>query len=246
MQEDPYDDRIRRALKGQCAPVIDGSPAILWQCPRCQRTWLSHGNHPQLHLSQQDIQAWATRLQAHPEDLPRGTCRACLVQHVGGEFSVDEYAEQGTIYGYGFTWEAMQPAQHFIVGVYRFDGMITGEPFQPRSSIITDAGRARGVLSWLATCAGQSILYQPLPEFALAYFRERETPGSHAPGTEGWTWHGAWWQTHCPPLGGLATVSFAQAGPPAQPFRLTPALTTWKRIALHFLQVMVLEDEEEA
>jgi hypothetical protein len=148
---EPYQQEVQRVLKGQQAPLIDGERHILVRCRQCDRIWLMQGVHARLSLDRGEVLQWAERLGADIADLPGMTCRACAARYIGGEFMFDEYADPaGRVCGYGYSWEALAPPAHMLVGVFDLAWLQMVQPQEKLSNIVTDPSLARAVLSWLA------------------------------------------------------------------------------------------------
>lgn len=235
-----YQQQVQRILKGQQAPLIDGERHILAHCRLCDRIWLMQGSLAHLSLSQEEIARWATRLGANIDDLPAMTCRTCADLSIGGEFALDEYADQtGRICGYGYSWEALDPPAHMLVGVFLRSWLQTVRPQERYYNVVTDPPLARAVLSWLHSSTRRSLLYQPFPPEAIAGLSSTNPPCAHAPGTGEWVWRGAAWTGWCEPLGGGVRVTFAQAGNATDPFVLPAALAEWRGVALRARQYAI-------
>ena len=230
---EPYQQEVQRVLKGQQAPLIDGERHILVRCRQCNRIWLMQGVHARLSLDRGEVLQWAERLGADIADLPGMTCRACAARYIGGEFMFDEYADPGgRVCGYGYSWEALAPPAHMLVGVFDLAWLQMVQPQEKLSNIVIDPSLARAVLSWLASSTLRSgLVYQPFPPEAIAALTGTNPPGAHAPGTEGWVWRGASWQGLCDPLGGIVQVTFAWAGAATALSALPPALAAWRAVA---------------
>jgi hypothetical protein len=228
-----YQQQVGEILKGQQAPLIGGERHILARCGQCGRIWLMQGVKARLHLSQEEVLQWAERLGAKCDDLPGMTCRACAVRSIGGEFMFDEYAEpDGTIRGYGFSWEAMDPPAHMLVGVFHLAWLSAVQPQEKSFNIVTNPQLARAVLSWLSTSTLlQGAMGRPFPPEALAALAMTNPPGAHAPGTQGWVWCGATWDGLCGSLEGTVNVTFAWAGHPPAVCELASALSEWREVA---------------
>ncbi len=231
-----YLQRVRDLLGGQEAPLIDGRRHILAQCPRCDRTWLQRGTNPVLHLAPEEIRAWAERLHANPADLPRRVCRPCQIHRMGGEFTLDEYADPATgeIGGYGVSWERGLPEpQHFLAGIVNLDWTERRQTL-PAPSIVTNARLCTDVLHACLQLPPPRH-FQPYSADMLALLTQTNPPGAHAPGTPGWPWRGGLWTTPCSVLGGEGAISFVQALPLSAPFRLPEALALWQQVIRHAL-----------
>ncbi len=230
--EETYHERVRRVLNGQDGPLIDGQRTILCSCKVCDRYWLLQGQHAQLHLNDQEVQMWARRLHADISRLPPISCRSCLTRFVGGELSIDEYADaaQNRIWGYGYSWEALSPAQHLLVSVLNLQQMRRSQFDQPAYQVVTQPALARDVLIWLAHNTRQPVVYNPLSPADLEATARANTPGAAAPGTTDWVWRGARWEGSCPVLNGPVVVLLAQAGSPHARFTLTGALREWRAV----------------
>ena len=227
-----YQQRVSRVLKGQRAPLIEGERHILARCGQCDRAWLLQGVRARLSLQEDELLQWAARLGADSADLPTMTCRACAVRYAGGGFVLDEYVDgSGQIRGYGYSWEAMVPPAHMLMGVFHLAWLSALGPQEKYSTIVTEPARARGVLAWLDGSTRSSLLCQPLSQETVAELSRTTPPGAHAPGTEGWVWRGASWQAQCDPLGGIVQVTFAWAGSSSALFALSPALAQWRAVA---------------
>jgi len=230
---EPYQQQVQRILKGQQAPLIDGERHILVRCGQCGRTWLMQGVRARLSLDHGEILQWAERLGADIADLPGMTCRACAARYIGGEFMFDEYADPACrIRGYGYSWEAMAPPAHMLVGVFQMAWLEEVQPQEKYYNIVTKPPLARAVLSWLASSTlRDGLVYRPFSPEESAELTRTNPPGSHAPGTGGWVWRGASWQGRCAPLGGIVQVTFAWAGAPNALSALPPALAQWRAVA---------------
>lgn len=227
-----YERKVQHILKGQQAPLIEGERHILARCAQCNRIWLQRGTRAYLSLDQAEIAQWAVRLGADIDDLLAMTCRMCALQYLGGEFTLDEYADAaGLVCGYGYSWEALDPAAHMLVGVCRLDWLETTQPQEKHYNIITDPALARAVLSWLESDSRRLARYRLFPREAIAALTRTNPPGAHAPGTELWVWSGAAWQRWCEPLGGEVSVTFARAARADEPFVLSAALADWRGVA---------------
>ena len=228
-----YQQQVQRVLKGQQAPLIDGERHILVRCGQCDRIWLMQGGQARLSLDQEEVLRWAERLGADLADLLSMTCRPCADRYIGGEFAFDEYADPaGRIWGYGYSWEALEPPAHMMVGVYHLARLQIMQPQETLSNIVTNPALARAVLSWLDGSTRRSgVVYRPFPPVAIAELTRTNPPGAHAPGTVGWVWRGASWQGRCDPLGGPVQVTFAWAGEPTALSALSPALAEWRAVA---------------
>lgn len=231
-----YRDNVRRLLGGQDAPLINGYCHILSRCPQCGRVWLQCGPTPLLHLTDAEVSAWAAHLHADLARLPSRACRPCQIRVVGGEFALDEYrdAQQGTITGYGVSWECAQPAQHLLVSAI-LGPWLERQEAVPAPSVVTDAALAVSVLHFLAS-QPVPARSQPYEASMRALLTHTNPPGAHAPGTTNWTWHGRIWTAPCQELGGEVMISLAQALPPDERFTLAAALPLWRQITLHALQ----------
>jgi len=236
MTLEQYHATLHALLGGQEAPLIDGQRHILSRCPRCQCTWVQRGPSQDLHLSQDDLAAWATRLHADLAHLPARTCRPCQIRALGGEFALDEYidASSGAITGYGASWEQALPAEHFLVIGVLADWLARQDTI-PVPSVVTSPALARTVLLTLMELSAPQV--QPLPSLMRALLTGSTPAGAHAPGTEGWTWNGGIGSIACPALGGSLCVLLTQAGPPRAPFSRADALARWRQITRHALHV---------
>lgn len=189
------------------------------------------GETARLHLKEDEARTWASRLHADVEMLPPTLCRNCAARFLGGELATDEYRTiPDGIYGYGFSWEGINPAAHLVVTVQHQQKAVHAFLLgQNHSQVPTNWALARLVRAWLA--AEPAILAaHPFTPAQIRTVTQERRAGASAPGTEHWVWDGGIFEAWCPPLGGAAAIVVSQAGPPGQRFVLSSALAEWREL----------------
>lgn len=244
MPDEDYAARVRATLSGQQAPPAPtGGRRVLFRCPACGRPWLQDGPRVELTLSGERLAALAVELAADPATLPYATCRICGAAHGIGELAIDEY---GAGRGYGFSWEGVDPPGAHLLGSVLSEAYLLGVSVAPRAGVVTRPDICRGVLAWLATLKTPAS-YRPFTPADSAGMASDNPPGHLAPGTDGWVWHGVYFQDKCATLGGRVVLTLAQATPPGEPFSVSAMVATWRELARIMLAGNIagetLEDE---
>lgn len=229
------DDRTHSILHGQTAPRAGHGVRILWRCPSCNRPWLQDPRLPhgcRIRLSNEDALRVAREVHATLDDLPRATCRLCCYA-AGGELSIDQY---GAGDGFGLSWEGVQPPGMHLLGAVFSVAWAERQREMPHPGIVTQPRRLRAFLEWLAALPD-------VPEDGVmdaetgAHLARTTRPGHGAQGTQGWVWRGiAACLVPCPPLGGLALASLAEAMPPDAPWSRGLFTMQWHVVAHLALQ----------
>jgi hypothetical protein len=105
----------------------------------------------------------------------------------------------------------------------------------PHPSIVTHPRRLRAFLEWLA--ALPDVPEEGLMDEETRAQLARSTPPGHgAPGTQGWVWRGIAYMLPCPPLGGMAIASLAEAMPSETPWSRDLFIAQWHVLAHLALQ----------
>ena len=210
------------------------------RCPACQRIWLQDGPNSALELSPDRLQTLAHELQADLNHLPQATCRLCLYRAGYGATEIDEYG-QGK--GFGFSWEYVQPEPlHAMLTILSLPWLQRQHQAAILPNVVTHPQTMRAVLSWFVELLPPSRVV-PLPGEMLTLLAQRNSPGCHQPGTQGWTWKG--WQclVNCPPLHGPAQLVAVIAGPARDKPSFAEVFPVWQALAHVTLLGAVAEEQ---